>query len=125
MNESDKYPPNPTNMPDDVFKSGVDVLTTLVDIEEGGSELSHIESILNEPGVDAALYLLYHGYCIKRTIYGEVYNEAIRQKEFRTLLQTAASIGAYMSRHKQIDFEKFDKMWNVPYTEGDDNVQSL
>ena len=121
MDESNEYPPNPTNMPDEIFQSGVDILTSLVDVQDGGSDMTHIESILNQPGVDAALYLLYHGYCIKRSIYGEAYNEMIRQKEFRTLLQTAASIGVYMSKHKQDDFTKLDKMWDIPY-EGEDDV---
>ena len=121
MDEPNKYPPNITNMPDELFKSGVDLLNNLVDVEEGGIEMTNIESVLNETGVDAALYLLYHGYCIKRNIYGEGYNEGMRQRDFRTLLQTAASIGIYMSKHRQVDFEKLDKMWNVQY-EGDENV---
>ena len=48
-------------------------------------------------------------------------SDMIRQKEFRTLLQTAASIGVYMSKHKQDDFTKLDKMWDIPY-EGEDDV---
>ena len=127
---NDEYPPNPTNMPEDIFRAGVDVLTTLLRVEDDGKELKHIEAVLNDRGVDAALYLLYHGFCIKSTIYGPATDEISEQREFRTLLQTAASIGAYISNKKSLDIvniEQLDKLWEVPFidNEGEDNVQSI
>ena len=124
---NDEYPPNPTNMPEDIFRAGVDVLTTLLRVEDDGKELKHIESVLNDRGVDAALYLLYHGFCIKRTIYGPAPDEISEQREFRTLLQTAASIGAFISSRKSLDtseLEKLDKLWDVPFIDnkGEEDV---
>ena len=101
-----------------------------VKTEVSKKELKHIEAVLNDRGVDAALYLLYHGFCIKRTIYGPATDEISEQREFRTLLQTAASIGAYISNKKSLDIvniEQLDKLWEVPFidNEGEDNVQSI
>ena len=52
---NDAYPPNNTNMPEDIFRAGVDVLTTLLRVEDGGKDLKHIEAVLNDRGVDHAL----------------------------------------------------------------------
>ena len=40
-------------------------------------------------------------------------DEYKQQKDFRTLLQTAASLGAYASRERFIGIEKLDKLWNI------------
>ena len=115
------YPPNPTGMPDEIYQLGVDLLTALVNTKDDSDTLVHIESALNSQGVDAALYLLYYGFMIKQTLNfsSHVSNEYQQQKDFRTLLQTAASIGAYASRERYAGIEKLDKIWNI--TE-DDNV---
>ena len=127
---NEEYPPNPTNMPEEVFRAGVDVLTTLLRVEDGSTDLQHVESVLNDRGVDAALYLLYHGFCIKRTLFGPVEDEVSEQREFRTLLQTAASIGAYVSKRKATDsmnIEKLDRLWDIPFLEdeGENDVQGI
>ena len=77
-----EYPPNPTGMPDEQYQAGVDLLTTLVDTKDEAKAIDHIESVLTNKGVDAALYLLYHGFCIKRTIYGPAVDEVSEQREF-------------------------------------------
>ena len=107
------YPPNPTGMPDDVYKSGVDLLTALVNTQDNSDVLTHIESTLNTDGVDAALYLLNYGFMVKQTLTFSMNDEYKQQKDFRTLLQTAASLGAYASRERFIGIEKLDKLWNI------------
>ena len=94
------YPPNPTGMPDEQYQAGVNLLTTLVETKDDESALHHVESVLSNRGVDAALYLLYYGYCVKQSMNLGLQTEHDIQRDFRTLLQTAASIGAYISRER-------------------------
>ena len=123
MERFEEYPPNPTGMEEELYKEGVNILFSLIknDGHENTTEVAHIESVLNSKGVDAALYLLYYGHRVKEEIYGSSNSEVRNQKEFKTLLQTAASIGAMISREKLLVLDKLDNLWNIPY-EGRDNV---
>lgn len=112
-----EYPPNPTGMPDEQYQAGVDLLTTLVDTKDEAKAIDHIESVLTNKGVDAALYLLYYGYCVKQTLNLGMQTEVDIQRDFRTLLQTAASIGAYISRERFNNLEKLDRLWEIGGTE--------
>ena len=115
------YPPNPTDMTDENYKEGVNILFSLLktngDVED--PRVNHINSVLNSPGVDAALYLLYYGHRVKEEIYGYNNNPYSHQREFKTLLQTAASIGAMISKEKITVLDKLDNLWNI--TSGEDN----
>ena len=42
-----EYPPNPTGMPDDIYQTGVDLLTALVDTQLDDDSMKHIEATLN------------------------------------------------------------------------------
>ena len=108
-----EYPPNPTGLPDDIYQTGVDLLTALVDTQLDDDSMKHIEATLNSTGVDAALYLLYYGFTIKQALTYSMKGEYQQQKDFRTLLQSAASIGAYASRERYNGIEKLDKLWNI------------
>ena len=80
----------------------------------------HIESTVKANGVDAALYLLYYTFVIKCTMQGNDLTDESKLKEFRNMLQTAVTIGAYISRDRLLNIEKFDKMWELPYVENTD-----
>jgi len=123
MDRFEDYPPNPTGMEEELYKDGVNVLYSLIknDGQKDDTEMNHIEAVLSSRGVDAALYLLYYGHRVKEDIYGSSNNEARNQREFKTLLQTAVSIGAMIGREKLLVLDKLDNLWNIPY-EGKDNV---
>ena len=109
------YPPNPTGMTEDMYRKGVDILQSLVDSEDDSDVIHHINGVLTTAGVDAALYLLYYGHMVKIAMYDKLKTEQERLKDFKQLLQTAASIGAHISRERMVTVEKFDKMWDIPY----------
>ena len=115
MDRFENYPPNPTDMEEELYKDGVNILYSLIknDGQTDDIEMNHIEAVLNSKGVDAALYLLYYGHRIREDIYGSSYNDARSQREFKTLLQTAASIGAMISREKLLVLDKLDSLWNI------------
>ena len=120
-----EYPPNPTGMDEEHYKYGVDILYSLLKTDEetkGTAGQDHIEKVLSRKGVDAALYLLYYGHKVKEEMYGTATNEAQSQREFKTLLQTAVSIGAMVGREHLLILDKLDTIWNTPYKEGDKNV---
>ena len=109
------YPPNPTGMTEEMYRRGVDILQNLVDAENDSDIINHINGALCTQGVDAALYLLYYGHMVKVAMYDKAKSDQQILKDFKQLLQTAASIGAYIGRERMLTVEKFDKMWDVPY----------
>ena len=109
------YPPNYTGMEDNQYFAGIDILKKLINLEDDSDELSHIEATVKAKGVDAALYLLYYTFVIKCRTQGNYLTEENKLREFRTMLQTAVSIGAYIGRDRLLNIEKFDKMWELPY----------
>lgn len=120
-----EYPPNITGMDEENYKHGVDILYSLIRTDEKTKDTpgqDHIEKVLSRRGVDAALYLLYYGHRVKEEIYGTSINEAQMQKEFKTLLQTAVSIGAMVSREHLLILDKLDSIWNISYEEGAKDV---
>ena len=120
-----EYPPNPTGMSEEHYQQGVDILYSLLKTDEEPKDKTgqdHIEKVLNRKGVDAALYLLYYGHRVKEEIYGVATSEAQTQREFKTLLQTAVSIGAMIGREHLLILDKLDSIWNISYEEGDKNV---
>ena len=61
------------------------------------------------------MYLLYYTFVIKCKTQGNDLTEENRLREFRIMLQTAVTIGAYIGRDRLLNIEKFDKMWELPY----------
>ena len=106
----DNYPPNPTTMNEDQYKAGVDVLFALLEHENNTEIMTHIEKVLTAKGVDASLYLLYYGHHVKQTIEGYDWDARQHQAAFRTLLQTACSIGALIGKMEISTIEKLDKL---------------
>ena len=114
------YPPNYTGMEDNQYFAGIDILKKLINLEDDSDELSHIEATVKAKGVDAALYLLYYTFVIKCKMQEDGLTDESKLKEFRTMLQTAVTIGAFISRDRLLNIEKFDKMWELPYVENTD-----
>ena len=111
----DAYPPNSTGMEDAQYHAGIDILKKLISLVDDSDEINHIEATVRAKGVDAALYLLYYTFVIKCRTQGNDLTEENKLREFRTMLQTAVSIGAYIGRDRLLNIEKFDKMWELPY----------
>ena len=108
------YPPNPRGMSDEKYKQGVDLLQTLLavpDKDDVEGTLPHIEKVLNYTGVDSALYLLYYGHQVREVMTMGMFTEEQMARAFKTLLQTAVSIGAYISKHELNTINKLDKLW--------------
>lgn len=113
------YPPNYTGMDDSKYRAGIDILKKLINLDDDSDELMHIESTVKVDGVDAALYLLYYSFMIKCQMQGNALTDDAKLREFRIMLQTAVTIGAFVGRDRLLNIEKFDKMWNVPFTDID------
>ena len=108
------YPPNPTGMTDEKYEQGISILQNLLAVphsEDNEEILYHIERVLNYAGVDPALYLLYYGHQVKEAITMGMVSEEQRSRAFKTLLQTAVSIGAYISMNELDTIDKLDKLW--------------
>ena len=109
-----EYPPNPTGMSDVKYKQGINILTSLLGVPEDSDTdgvLAHIEKVLNYTGVDSALYLLYYGHEVREVMTEGLMTDEQRSRAFKTLLQTAVSIGAYISKNELNAIDKLDKLW--------------
>ena len=108
-----EYPPNPTGMTDENYLQGVTILQNLLAVPDTGDDsvLAHIEKVLNYTGVDPALYLLYYGHQVKEAMSMGMFNDEQRSRAFKTLLQTAVSIGAYISKKELNAIDKLDRLW--------------
>lgn len=111
-----EYPPNPTGMTEENYKAGIDVLQSLLSLPTETDKddiLKHIDKVLNYSGVDAALYLLYYGHQVREVMTTGIVTETQRVMAFRVLLQTAVSIGAYISKNELDTIDKLDKLWDT------------
>ena len=107
---------NPTGMPDENYKQGIVILQNLLAVPHTDNDeegiLSHIERVLNYSGLDSALYLLYYGHQVREVMTMGMVSDDQRSKTFKTLLQTAVSIGAYISKKELNTIDKLDKLWD-------------
>ena len=96
------------DMNQDKYNAGQELLSQLLDTPKNEACFKHVTGTLSSEGIDAALYLLYVGYSIKASTSRES-----EVRDFRTLLQTAAALGALVSRDRMLTTEKFDRMWDI------------
>ena len=102
---------NESPIPDmnmDKYNAGQALLSQLLNTPANEDYFKHVTNTLSSEGVDSALYLLYVGYSMKSST-----SRVNELKDFRTLLQTAAALGALVSRERMLTIEKFDRMWDI------------
>jgi|TARA_R110000824_G_scaffold120758_1_gene276401 hypothetical protein len=102
----------PDNFMDrDKYEEGRALLNQLLVTPENDEIFTHVNKTIASSRIDSALYLLYVGHRV-RTASGMTSPEQ-ELRDFRTLLQTAAALGALVGRERFVTIEKFDRMWNV------------
>ena len=103
---------------EDKYKEGRALLEQLLVTPEDDETFTHVNRTIASSGVDSALYLLYLGHRIRAVSEPKTPTQELR--DFRTLLQTAAALGALVGRERLLTIDKFDRMWDIG-SEAEDN----
>jgi len=104
-------------MDKDKYAEGRELLNQLLITPNDNEIFMHVNKTIASSNIDAALYLLYIGHRVRSA--SGMTSPAQELRDFRTLLQTAAALGALVGRERLLTIEKFDKLWDMDSWEKD------